>query len=109
MHCRELSQKATKETEAVVDLKKPSFSSVEFLVRLLSLRRNQFLQKATKETEVSVDGRPKPSFSVKERGSNGAFTLFAIFCLKFSVVKQNRCRKKGPACAGPIFFGLLFA
>ncbi len=27
-------------------------------------------------------GRPKPSFSVKERGSNGAFTLFAIFCLK---------------------------
>ena len=29
-----------------------------------------------------MDGRPKPSFSVKERGSNGASALFAIFCLK---------------------------
>jgi len=62
-----------KETKAVVDLKKPSlpsFSSVEFVVRLLSLRRNQFtegsserLRERAKETEVSVDGRPKPSFS----------------------------------------------
>ena len=40
------------------------------------------LREQAKETEVSVDGRPKPPFSVKERGSNGAFTLFAIFCLE---------------------------
>src|SRR5438876_11820706 len=48
-------------------------------------------QKATKETEVSVDGRSKPSFSVKERGSNGAFTLFAVFCLKSLVNAPAWC------------------
>ena len=38
-----------------------------------------------------MDGRPKPSFSVKERGSNGAFTLFAVFCLKSLVNAPAWC------------------
>src|SRR5213078_2704128 len=50
---------------------------------------NAFASKR-RETKISL-WRSEPSFSVKERGSNGAFTLFAIFCLKSFVNAPAWC------------------
>ena len=116
MHCRELLQKATKETKAVVDLKKPSlpsFSSVEFLVRL----RLVFFRVVSCLPAVVCEGwifRGAASLPGTEPNSQKATpNAFAIFCLKSfdedsAIVKKLFCvvsRLPAVVCEGWVFRG----
>jgi hypothetical protein len=110
VHCRELLQEATKETEAVVDLKKPSlpsFSSVEFLVhlRLIFFRVVSCLPAVVCEG-WAFRGQPCRCSAVTWRAYSQQAMRLSLIRSAFSLFTKNVDVKKKAGLRRPYLLGI---